>query len=136
MTKAEAIRILDPETSREALAPYRLDCELMQAKVEEACRVAVEALQESEQLQNQLILRNDELLKMRDHVPKWVSVEERLPEDYVPVLTSDGHGNIHIFCHSKEMRFPFNIGPAHPRYFSVTHWMAFPEPPELPEVER
>lgn len=48
MTKAEAIQILDPETSREALAPYRLDCELMQAKAEEACRVAVEAMRELE----------------------------------------------------------------------------------------
>lgn len=50
MTKAEAIRILDPETRREALAPYRLDCELMQAKAEEACRVAVEAMRAAEVL--------------------------------------------------------------------------------------
>lgn len=71
MTKAEAIRILDPETSREALAPYRLDCELMQAKVEEACRVAVEAMRaadNSNETRNLLIMRNDELLKLREEV--------------------------------------------------------------------
>lgn len=131
MERAEAMRILDPETRSEALEPCRLDCELMRAKMEEACRVAAEAMQDSEQLRNQLILRNDELLKLREQMPKWVSVAERLPEDHAIVLTNDGHGNTHLFSHSQAMRYPFNIGPDHPRYYPVTHWMPLPMPPEV-----
>lgn len=48
--------------------------------VNEACRMGMEALREIEQLRNQLILRNDELLKLREQMPKWVSVAERLRE--------------------------------------------------------
>lgn len=44
MTKEEAARILDPETSREALLPYALDCQMRMAVVNEAGKVAAEEL--------------------------------------------------------------------------------------------
>lgn len=40
MTRDEAARILDPETSREALLPYAMDCQLKMAVVDEARRIA------------------------------------------------------------------------------------------------
>lgn len=46
MTRAEAARILDPETSREALLLYAEDCQLRWAVVNEACRMGAEALRE------------------------------------------------------------------------------------------
>ena len=44
MTYEDAARILDPETTLEALAAYAGDCEARQAAVVEACRLAARAL--------------------------------------------------------------------------------------------
>nr|WP_325301923.1 hypothetical protein [uncultured Dysosmobacter sp.] len=44
MNNEEAARILDPETSREALAPYAHDGHLLLAVTEEACTVAAKVL--------------------------------------------------------------------------------------------
>ena len=44
MTREEAIQILDPETSRDALLPYTYDPKRRLKVVEEACRVACAAL--------------------------------------------------------------------------------------------
>lgn len=44
MTYEEAARILDPETSLEALAAYAGDCEARQAAIVEACRMGAIAL--------------------------------------------------------------------------------------------
>lgn len=63
--------------------------------------------------------------------PKWISVEERLPEDYELVLTVSTEGYIHIFSHAPSYKYPFGIGPHHPRYYPVTHWMPLPDPPEV-----
>lgn len=47
MTYKEAADILDPETSREVLAPYSLDCQMRLAVVNEACAVAARALRDT-----------------------------------------------------------------------------------------
>ena len=47
MTYKEAADILDPETSREALAPYSLDCQMRLAVVNEACAVATRVLRDT-----------------------------------------------------------------------------------------
>ena len=47
MSNEEAARILDPETSREALAPYAHDCQLRLAVTEEACTVAAKVLRQT-----------------------------------------------------------------------------------------
>lgn len=44
MSNEDAARILDPETSQEALAPYAHDCQLRLAVTEEACTVAAKVL--------------------------------------------------------------------------------------------
>lgn len=110
MTIEEAIRILDPETSKEALLPYAYDNHQRRKVVDEACRVAA-----------------DELRKRQ-----WISVEDRLPEVYrneygelIPFLVCVKGGN-----------YPFRAlyngklwgdGWAE---IKVAYWMPLPEPPE------
>lgn len=48
MKREEAARILDPMTREEALAPYKNDCQARQAASEEAIRIAVQALRETD----------------------------------------------------------------------------------------
>lgn len=57
MTNQEAAYILDPETTRKALAPYALDCQARMAVVNEACAVAAKALRET----------------------GWISVKDKMP---------------------------------------------------------
>ncbi|MCM1136898.1 MAG: DUF551 domain-containing protein [Clostridium sp.] len=58
MTINEAIKILDPETSREALQPYAYDNHQRRKVVDEACRVVVAELGKRQ----------------------WINVEDRLPD--------------------------------------------------------
>lgn len=100
MTNEEAARILDPETSREALAPWLLDCEGRMAIVEEACRIGAEALRAqltTVQSQNEQ-LREAAALTVKATTDRlcreWVSVEERLPGVGATVLVCDYDGHI------------------------------------------
>ena len=48
--------------------------------------------------------------------PKWISVEDRLPEERIPVLCF-GFGNQVFICNS-------------PLVGEITHWIPLPTPPE------
>lgn len=64
----------------------------------------------------------------------WISVEEQLPETYVPVLAFDRFGHIHD-------RYMYNCNDGTPLFTAeylttskdVTHWMPLPEPPDVEE---
>jgi hypothetical protein len=60
----------------------------------------------------------------------WISVKERLPEDYVKVLTCDVRGNMHVMTHYHGYKKPFCIERNNARYFMVRYWMPLPEPPQ------
>ena len=74
----------------------------------------------------------DELTTIRKQFPRWISVEERLPEVGVDVLVTDG-SNV---CISRQVRY---VSPTERFTFwsrddlDLTHWMPLPEPPK--EVE-
>lgn len=115
MTIKEAIRILDPESSKEALLPYAYDSHQRRKVVDEACRVAV-----------------DELRKRQ-----WISVEARLPENGEYVLCwyeYFRYGNYNRLFQTYGIGYQFNghwSGEvAQGRQARVIAWQPLPEPPK------
>lgn len=106
MTREEAIRILDPETTWEALAEIEYyggfsgRTAAVQA-VEDACILAVDALREQEER-------------------RWIPVTERLPDVGIEVL---------IYSEDDGVCVDYYVGDSF-GYYDVTHWMPLPEPPK------
>ena len=67
-------------------------------------------------------------MKLKKCVPKWISVEERLPEDFKRVLVFDSMIGLHFTHHDT------NSGwyPVMNQVFlnHITHWQPLPELPE------
>lgn len=146
MTHEEAARILDPETSLEALCEYeyyggfRGEAARLEA-CNEACRVAAKVLREPKVVRlddtgAQAFALAAEVSELRQTA--WISVKDRLPEDDVMVLcvvsgkprdwvTLDGA--IEIASHSRTDGWIVETWPEweDPK---VTHWAPLPEPPE------
>lgn len=67
---------------------------------------------------------------------RWVSVEERLPEMYKPVLTcyrtrgGTSEAKVRILIYNGW----FRAGAVFEPYNHITHWMPLPEPPESEEM--
>ena len=57
---------------------------------------------------------------------EWISVDERLPEQYGPFLIADDKGNMEVATWTKQFGW-FSGGN---RVKRVTHWMPLPEPPK------
>ena len=117
MTRAEAIRILDPETTGEAISEIEYyggfsgRTAAVQA-VSNACILAVEALREQEDR-------------------RWIPVTERVPDYSVPSTFYLCYLNGYIrVCKYWRTRNVFEL---RGKKVNVTHWMPFPEPPK--EVE-
>lgn len=119
MTREEAIRILDPETTAEALAEIEYYAgfrgkEAATKAVEDACILAVAALREQEQR-------------------RWIPVSERLPNVFEGVLA---------YCPKNRNTYLLYINARGEWHFfdktvagalldeAVTHWMPLPEPPK------
>lgn len=119
MTREEAIRILDPETTVEAISEIEYyggfsgRTAAVQA-VSDACILAVAALREQEQR-------------------RWIPVAERLPNVFEAVLA---------YCPNRRNTYLLYINARGEWHFfdktvagalldeSVTNWMPLPEPPE------
>ncbi len=116
MTKEQAARILDPETSREALLAYSADCMTRRAAVDEACTVAAKVLRET----------------------AWISVKDRLPDDdqMVLVIASGKPQQNLTLDRAIEIASYYTadswVLEAWPEWETpnVTHWMPLPEPPK------
>ena len=68
--------------------------------------------------------------KLRARVPKWISVDERLPENFISVLgymTDAGEFPPVRECYTVGNAFFFPaLGDVHP----VSHWCEIPQPPK------
>lgn len=119
MTREEAIRILDPDTTAEALAEIEYYAgfrgkEAAIKAVDDACILAVAALREQEQR-------------------RWIPVTERLPQNYTSVLVylpgESPFPTVHeayIGCDGEwHCSIVYGI-----ENEDVTHWMPLPEPPK------
>ena len=113
MTYEEAARILDPETSREALLPYAYDPQYQQMLLRDACQLAAK------------VLRGAADTNAGD---KWVSVKDDPPKEsgeYIVGCNRPGERMVDTsfwFTDRKEWAL---FGE------EVTHWMPLPEPPEM-----
>ena len=113
MTREEAIRILDPETTKEELVGIKGYAAMMKV-VDEACILAVAALREQEER-------------------RWIPVTDRLPEIGRKCLIANREivvrgwlrpdGVWKTGVSSDEIWSKFSLYPP-------THWMPLPEPPK------
>jgi hypothetical protein len=55
----------------------------------------------------------------------WVSVDEKLPNNFVQVLVLDSQEGYHVATYSEEPHQWFGTDNLH--LYDVTHWMSFPE---------
>ena len=106
ITRQEAIRILDPVTSMDALAEIEYYAgfrgeEAVRKAVDDACIFAVSALREQEER-------------------RWIPVKERLPDIGIEVLVYSEDDGICVDYYDGD-----SFG-----YYGVTHWMPLPEPPK------
>ena len=107
MTREEAIQYLQPIADSAHMKRYS-----------EALGVAIAALREQEPVTN------------RNGLNGWISVEDRLPEEYVRVLVMVPEANKLIGSPDMDTdRVAKDRWVRWDRY--VTHWMPLPEPPEV-----
>ena len=67
--------------------------------------------------------------QLESQVPKWISVEDRLPEEPGEVLMVL-HGRVCIAWYHIDGRFESGSGLVFSAGKAVTHWMPLPQPPE------
>ena len=112
MTYEEAARILDPETSREALLPYAYDPQYQQMLLRDACQLAAK------------VLRGAADTNAGD---KWVSAKDDPPKESGEYLVSSAE----LGAQFVDTSFYFDDKQQWALFGEhLTHWMPFPEPPE------
>ena len=111
MTREEAIRILDPETTKEELVGIKGYAAMMKV-VDEACILAVAALREQEQR-------------------RWIPVTERLPDPGERVLATDGGFVGELYVNSRGQWQRYNVNDYSTLMaLDILWWMPLPEPPK------
>ena len=75
-----------------------------------------------------------EIEKLRRQVPRWIPVEERLPEDRSDVLVvaywHERWGVYMGWCAPERAEWSVHIGIGDRNDVAVTYWMPLPEPPK------
>lgn len=68
--------------------------------------------------------------QLEARVPRWIPVEERLPEELTDVLTKCGHGAAWFYGLAHLFEGKWKVDGIGGSVDIVTHWMPLPEPPE------
>lgn len=127
ITKDEAARILDPETSREALLPYAFDGAYRLALIRQAARMGADALRYLSALDEPLTPGE---LWAWDNQPAWlVPLGEQLWEAQWSIMR---HGSFYAKAR-KEMGIEVTTLLRRDRYGET--WMAYRSPPEGDETQ-
>ena len=66
----------------------------------------------------------------RTNNQKWISVEDRLPEDNETVLTIDTESVMEVCFYQTEWKGVFQRYGGLVKIFNITHWMPLPEAPK------
>lgn len=80
-----------------------------------------------------------EIEKLRAQLPRWIPVEERLPEDRGDVLVvaywHERWGVYMGWCAPERAGWSVHIGIGDRSDVAVVYWMPLPEPPEVENAE-
>ena len=126
MTREEAAKILDPETTLDTYAKisYYGGFEgenVWQDAVNEACRMGAEALRALDAQEKQ------------EPFGEWISVKDRLPEPNVIVLCCTNKGYVDTDSFGRYSKVFLKCDDMEGKVGQVIAWMPLPEPPK--EVE-
>lgn len=84
-----------------------------------------------EQLEERIAKRDDYIQKLEDNQLKWISIQERLPQDgQKVVMINEKSTSITLQGIYKAGKTPDTIRALGFDIGKVTHWMQMPEPPE------
>ena len=72
----------------------------------------------------------NDALKALENQPKWISVEERLPEENKSVLVFDEYNGVGISFYTRYTNSFVGLS-KDVLFGSVTHWMPLPQAPEV-----
>lgn len=123
MTREEAAKILDPETTLDTYAKisYYGGFEgenVWQDAVNEACRMGAEALRALDAQEKQ------------ESFGEWISVKDRLPEPNVIVLCCTNKGYVDTDSFGRHSKVFLKCDDMEGKVGQVIAWMPMPEPPE------
>lgn len=110
------------------------DCIKCPYKGEQWCgdKSKIDALAYIQQLENQIGELTEKVAQLEAVQPKWISVEDRLPEHTVTpcLIYADGDMEMACWTHDKyELAWWFFVDGEYET--GVTHWMPLPEPPKV-----
>ena len=123
MTREEAAKILDPETTLDTYAKisYYGDFEgenVWQDAVNEACRMGAEALRALDAQEKQ------------ESFGEWVSVKDKMPEPNVIVLCCTNKGYVDTDSFGRYSKVFLRCDDMEGKVGQVIAWMPLPEPPK------
>lgn len=98
------------------------------------CAIMREAADRITNQSTHIAALQQEIEKLRGQVPRWIPVEERLPEDRSDVLVvaywHERWGVYMGWCALERAEWSVHIGIGDRNDVAVTYWMPLPEPPE------
>ena len=77
-------------------------------------------------LENHIEELNEKMAQFEANQPKWISVEERLPEKNGKYIVCTAKGSVYCTKFSIDVCGIFHTD----MYTHITHWMPLPEPPK------